>query len=100
MRRPVMRLITLLATAVASASAVAQNQNFLLPIQGLPANNNIPFAAGIARYQQWYSQADVVAGLAGVGLTGPLRFLQVDFLPNGGQTTVTTLDMEMKIAHA
>lgn len=95
-----MRLISLLAIAVASASAVAQNQNFVLPIQGLAATNNIPFAAGIGRYQQWYSQAEVVAGLGGVGLTGPLRFLQVDFLAGTGQQTATTLDMEVRIAHA
>jgi hypothetical protein len=95
-----MRLHSLFAVGVATLGAAAQNQNFVLPTQGLVTNNNIPFAAGIARYQQWYSQSDVVAGLAGVSLNGPLRFLEVDFLPGTGTLTATTLDLEVRIAHA
>ncbi len=91
-----------LSLGLAAAGVAAQNANFTLPTPPVVAgNNNLPFAGGIVRYQQWYSAAEVVTRLNGLTppLAGPLRFLQCDFLAGSGQQTATTLDLDVRMAH-
>lgn len=92
----------ILSVVLAGAGLLAQNQTVVLPTQSLAASNNLPFAGGIARYQQWHSPGDFAAALSQLPqpLTGPLRVLQLDFFGAAGQQVATTLDLEVSMGHA
>lgn len=89
---------TLLLAVLAASPAALPGQNTTVDLPTLPApiqNNNLPFAGGVIRYQQWHSPQEMVMAVA-----EPRRVLQVDFLagPSGLQT-VTTVDVEITMAH-
>ncbi|GAB4147803.1 MAG: hypothetical protein Fur0037_16070 [Planctomycetota bacterium] len=86
-----MRTIALLTTFAASAAAQI---SFTLPAGVQPANNTLPFAGGIGRYQQWYRGSDIAANAQ-----EPMRITQIDFFRGTGQQLTTTLDLEISIGH-
>lgn len=89
-----MRNLALLALLAVPAAAQTV---FTLPGGTTPqTNNNLPFAGGIGRYQQWYRGSDIVAN------TGqPMRLTRLDFMRGPGlQQLATTLDLEVAVGHS
>lgn len=89
-------LATLLVPAVLVDRAAAQTTTFTLPTSALvTGNTNVPLSAGIGRYQQWFSAAELTASL-----TEPMRIQRLQFFAGSGQTAnATTLDAEVSIGH-
>lgn len=88
-----MRTLPILALL---ASPVAAQISFTLPGNVLQANNNLPFAGGACRYQQWFRGSDLAANA-----TQPMRMTQIQFLRGAGpQQVSTTLDLEVAVGHS
>jgi hypothetical protein len=85
-----------LLVASLAAAATAQSTTFTLPSTlPLPQNTNVPFSAGIGRYQQWHPATEIATALS-----EPMRFERLEFLAGQGQTTLaTTIDAEVALAH-
>ncbi|MBK8099936.1 MAG: hypothetical protein IPK26_22770 [Planctomycetes bacterium] len=89
-----MRTSPLLALLCTAAVAVAQTVT--IPTNVLLADLDRPFPGGIGRYQQWYAQPPLLAGL-GV----PVRLERAEFFAGATQTSNTAaLDMEVSMAHS
>jgi hypothetical protein len=85
-----------LAILALLATPAAAQLTFTLPGNVLQTNNNLPFAGGIGRYQQWFRGSDLAANA-----TQPMRMTQIDFLRgSGSQQVATTLDLEVAVGHS
>ncbi len=88
-----MRTLAILAAFVAPLACQA---TVLLPNpQPLVANTNLPFSAGIGRYQQWFAPGQTIQ-LA----TTPVRIDQIQVIGGTASATTTTLDLQVAMAHA
>jgi hypothetical protein len=86
-----MRTLALLA---ALSTPLAAQITFTLPSPPPTNTNNLPFAIGPIRYQQWFSASQLTSAMG-----GPMRLTQVQFLAGAGTQVSTTLDMELAISH-
>lgn len=85
-----------LATLLSLAAALTA-QTVTLPFPApLAANTQLPLAAGIGRYQQWFSAAQATANFG----TAPIRIQSLAILAGASATITTTLDCEIAMAIA
>src|SRR5262245_63444603 len=90
-----MRSLPLLLCAVIAAPLAAQSTMILPNPQPTPANTNLPFSAGVGRYQQWFA-ASQTTQLA----PEPVRIDQIQVLAGTLTSITTTLDLQVAMAHA
>src|SRR5262245_38947686 len=90
-----MRSVPLILCTVLAAPVAAQTTMILPNPPPLVANTNLPFAAGVGRYQQWFA-ASQTTQLA----TEPIRIDQIEVLAGTATAIATTLDLQVAMAHA
>lgn len=89
-----MRLLAI--PAALFAASLAAQATVTLPFPAPPvANTNLPFSAGVGRYQQWFAAIET-ANLA----TEPTRIDQIEILAGTAATITTTLDLQVAMSHA
>ena len=87
-----MRAFFILFVLAAAVSA----QTVTLPVPApLVSNTQLPFAAGVGRYQEWFSLAQA----QNFG-TEPIRLQSLTILAGTSATISTTLDCEISMCHA
>lgn len=85
-----------LATLLSLAAAVCAQTVTLPNPAPLAANTQLPLAAGIGRYQQWFSANQAINNFGPV----PIRVQSMTVLAGSVATITTTLDCEISMAHA
>lgn len=85
---------TLAAALLTAAAALAQTVTLPTP-PPLATNTQLPFSAGVGRYQQWFS-AQQAAEFGGQ----PIRIQSLQVLAGSSATLSASLDCEISMAHA